>query len=122
MTSKTPAPQPPRVDVPTRREAIVRVGAAVGAIVATAAVARWRWDKGGFGEHHAEGERLVRDFRIKDDPGPLDMAIVRHGTPEQLVERALEAMGGMKRFVSRGDVVAIKPNIGWDRTPLHAAT
>ncbi len=27
----------------------------------------------------------------------------------------------MQRFVGRGDVVAIKPNIGWDRTPLHAA-
>ncbi len=27
----------------------------------------------------------------------------------------------MRRFVSRGDVVVVKPNIGWDRTPLHAA-
>jgi uncharacterized protein (DUF362 family) len=30
-------------------------------------------------------------------------------------------MGGMKRFVSRGDIVAVKPNIGWDRMPVHAA-
>ena len=30
-------------------------------------------------------------------------------------------MFGMKRFVSRGDIVAIKPNIGWDRMPIHAA-
>jgi len=49
------------------------------------------------------------------------MAVVRHASPEILVQKALEAMGGMKRFVARGDVVAIKPNIGWDRTPLHAA-
>ena len=27
----------------------------------------------------------------------------------------------MKRFVSRGDVVWVKPNIGWDRTPEQAA-
>ena len=27
----------------------------------------------------------------------------------------------MKRFVSRGDVVVVKPNIGWDRMPIHAA-
>jgi uncharacterized protein (DUF362 family) len=27
----------------------------------------------------------------------------------------------MKRFVSRGDVVVVKPNIGWDRTPEYAA-
>jgi uncharacterized protein (DUF362 family) len=27
----------------------------------------------------------------------------------------------MNRFVSRGDVVVVKPNIGWDRTPEYAA-
>ena len=39
----------------------------------------------------------------------------------KLTERAIEALGGMKRFVSRGDVVWVKPNIGWDRTPEQAA-
>jgi uncharacterized protein (DUF362 family) len=37
------------------------------------------------------------------------------------VKRAIDAMGGMNKFVSRGDVVVIKPNIGWDRMPIHAA-
>ena len=27
----------------------------------------------------------------------------------------------MRKFVSRGDLVVIKPNIGWDRMPIHAA-
>jgi len=31
-------------------------------------------------------------------------------------------MGGMGRFINRGDVVVVKPNIGWDRTPEYAAT
>ena len=39
----------------------------------------------------------------------------------QLTEQAIEGMGGMKRFVSRGSVVWVKPNIGWDRTPELAA-
>ncbi|HUT93194.1 MAG TPA: DUF362 domain-containing protein [Thermoguttaceae bacterium] len=39
----------------------------------------------------------------------------------QLTEKAIEGLGGMKRFVSRGDVVWVKPNIGWDRTPELAA-
>ena len=39
----------------------------------------------------------------------------------KLTEQAIEALGGMKRFVSRGDVVWVKPNIGWDRTPETAA-
>src|SRR5262249_44230767 len=41
--------------------------------------------------------------------------------PASLVRKAVDALGGMKRFVSRGDVVVVKPNIGWDRTPIHAA-
>jgi len=39
----------------------------------------------------------------------------------KLTEKALEGMGGLKRFVGRGDVVWVKPNIGWDRTPELAA-
>jgi uncharacterized protein (DUF362 family) len=35
----------------------------------------------------------------------------------QLTEQAVATLGGMSRFVKRGDVVWIKPNIGWDRTP-----
>jgi uncharacterized protein (DUF362 family) len=38
-----------------------------------------------------------------------------------LTRRAVQALGGMKRFISNGDIVAIKPNIGWDRMPMHAA-
>jgi uncharacterized protein (DUF362 family) len=38
-----------------------------------------------------------------------------------MVRHALDALGGMRRFVSRGDVVVLKPNIGWDRTPMQAA-
>src|SRR5579864_9185084 len=101
MSTKKPQTPPTRVDVPSRREALVRVGVAAGAIAATTALARWRWDRGGFGEHHAQGTRQVRDFRVKDDPGPLDMAIVRHAAPAALLAAALDAMGGMKRFVSR---------------------
>ncbi|MBP8132360.1 MAG: DUF362 domain-containing protein [Candidatus Hydrogenedentes bacterium] len=39
----------------------------------------------------------------------------------KLTEEAIAAIGGMQRFVSRGDVVWVKPNIGWDRTPEQAA-
>lgn len=41
--------------------------------------------------------------------------------PEGNVRAAVAALGGMKAFVSRGDVVVLKPNIGWDRTPQLAA-
>ena len=41
--------------------------------------------------------------------------------PGENVRRAVSALGGIKSFVSRGDVVVLKPNIGWDRTPDQAA-
>ena len=39
-----------------------------------------------------------------------------------LTQKIFEAAGGMGRFVSRGDVVVIKPNISWARAPKMAAT
>ncbi|HKL27415.1 MAG TPA: DUF362 domain-containing protein [Desulfuromonadales bacterium] len=35
----------------------------------------------------------------------------------QLVEDTLTALGGMGNFVTAGDTVVVKPNIGWDRAP-----
>jgi uncharacterized protein (DUF362 family) len=49
------------------------------------------------------------------DPGQLKEAAVK------LTEKAIESLGGMSRFVRRGDVVWVKPNIAWDRTPELAA-
>ncbi|MBF0410214.1 MAG: DUF362 domain-containing protein [Candidatus Riflebacteria bacterium] len=50
-----------------------------------------------------------------------DVVWVENGEPEQLLAAALKEMGGMSRFVSKGDVVVVKPNIGWDRSPEQAA-
>jgi uncharacterized protein (DUF362 family) len=49
------------------------------------------------------------------------LAVVEGDSPAAITKEAVAALGGMKRFVSRGDRVVIKPNIGWDRTPEMAA-
>ncbi len=41
---------------------------------------------------------------------------------KELTRKTFEAAGGMNRFVSKGDVVVIKPNISWARAPQFAAT
>ncbi|MGD2184722.1 MAG: DUF362 domain-containing protein [Desulfobacterales bacterium] len=41
---------------------------------------------------------------------------------KELTRKTFEAAGGMNRFVSKGDVVVIKPNISWARSPQFAAT
>jgi uncharacterized protein (DUF362 family) len=38
-----------------------------------------------------------------------------------LTEAAIASVGGMKRFVGKGDTIWIKPNIGWNRRPELAA-
>jgi uncharacterized protein (DUF362 family) len=53
---------------------------------------------------------------------PMDLAVVQNGDPAALVQKAVEMMGGISRFVKKGNVVVVKPNIGWDRVPEQAAT
>jgi len=50
-----------------------------------------------------------------------DLAVVRGSSPARITRTAVAELGGMGRFVSRGDIVVVKPNIGWDRTPEYAA-
>jgi len=39
------------------------------------------------------------------------LAVARGGEPEEITRRAIEAIGGMQRFVKKGDDVIVKPNI-----------
>ena len=54
-------------------------------------------------------------------PSHPDLVISKGTSPTHITEAAIQALGGMPRFVSSGDVVLVKPNIGWDRTPELAA-
>jgi uncharacterized protein (DUF362 family) len=106
----------------SRREALKRILAASAALGAAGAIARLRFDRGGFDLSSPGGERQVRSFGASAAPGARSLAIAKSSTdPAVLVRRAIDALGGMRRFVSNGDVVAVKPNIGWDRMPVHAA-
>jgi uncharacterized protein (DUF362 family) len=130
-----PAPPSPDTAPATRRDALIRLGATAGVFGGAAVLGRLAWDHGGFDVVQSQAARQVRDYRVKErDTAPAEFAIARApaketgddsphptSTPEALVRRALEALGGMGKFVSRGDVVVIKPNIGWDRMPIHAA-
>ena len=49
-----------------------------------------------------------------------DMVAVMGGEPEVMLDKALEALGGIGNYVRKGQKVVIKPNIGWDRAPEMA--
>ena len=53
---------------------------------------------------------------------PIDLAVVQNGDPASLVRKAIDVLGGIEKFVKQGNVVVVKPNIGWDRAPEQAAT
>ncbi|MBN1828015.1 MAG: DUF362 domain-containing protein [Deltaproteobacteria bacterium] len=66
--------------------------------------------------------KILRLALAADASAPADIAVVSGLSPETITRSAVEILGGMSRFVGRGDRVVVKPNIGWDRPPEMAAT
>jgi len=53
--------------------------------------------------------------------GDHDIVLAEGRDPYKNTEKAIELLGGMGRFVKKGSVVVIKPNMAWDRTPEQAS-
>lgn len=49
-----------------------------------------------------------------------DLVAVRDGEPEVMFDKAIASLGGMTKFVKKGQKVVVKPNIGWDVSPERA--
>jgi len=65
---------------------------------------------------------LPRGLLAQANPGPL-LAQVTGEDPALITKAAVNILGGMSKFVAKGEKVLVKPNIGWDRTPeLGACT
>lgn len=60
-------------------------------------------------------------IRPKKSTAYPDLIAVKDGSPAQMFELGIKALGGMKRFVKKGQTVLVKPNIGWNKTPLEGA-
>jgi uncharacterized protein (DUF362 family) len=104
----------------TRREALLQL-LRVGGVAAGAGAAGVWLSEHSFRPVPAVAEQARRDHRAAADPQLPHLTVVQGGEPRELVQRALEDLGGIRRFVSRQDVVVLKPNIAWDRTPEQAA-
>jgi len=104
----------------TRRDALVKLLRVAGAGAGAAGLGIW------LSEHSWRPmPELVtaakRGHTVAADPQLPEMAVITGDNPAQLAREAIEQLGGIRRFISRGDVVLVKPNIGWDRTPEQAA-
>ena len=67
----------------------------------------------GFGQLAAVG--------MPAEEGKYDLVAVRGGEAVDMFNKAMEALGGMGKFVKPGQKVVVKPNIGWDAPPERAA-
>lgn len=50
-----------------------------------------------------------------------DMVAIMGGKPDAMFGLGIQELGGIDKFVKKGQKVLVKPNIGWDRTPEYAA-
>lgn len=103
-----------------RREFLLRVLRLGGLGAATVGTGAWLHHRS---RRPEEPRVLVADRRtgVPADPNLPELVVVQGESPQQLVRRALDELGGIRRFVARGDIVVVKPNIGWDRGPEQAA-
>lgn len=58
---------------------------------------------------------VLRSFGARQ--GLPGLAAVRGGEPGEMFDRGVAALGGMERFVKKGQTVVIKPNMSWDVPP-----
>ncbi|MDO8602910.1 MAG: DUF362 domain-containing protein [Candidatus Omnitrophota bacterium] len=66
-------------------------------------------------------EEISTGRTVKKIKGLHDLVVAKGDDPYLMTMKAMEAIGGMDKFVKKNSVVLIKPNIGWDRTPEQAA-
>lgn len=116
----------------SRRQFLTQVGgtaAIVGGAVGGGLLLRDHW-----GMEGVEPPPPVRlkDYSVTLPPSRPNLVVVRSAPVEDLkareeqalkmVKRALDEMGGVDRFITKGDVVVVKPNVAFDKNPDLAAT
>ncbi len=104
-----------------RREALLRLLRLSGIGVSTAVLGAWLNQRTQRPTEAAVMEAAKRSHTVRPDAAWPEMVVVTGGEPTALVQAAIRELGGIGRFVSKGDLVLLKPNIGWDRTPEQAA-
>lgn len=64
------------------------------------------------------GNRLLASGTSLAD---YDLVAVKGGEPGTMFDQAIQSLGGMEKYVKKGQSVVVKPNLGWDVTPERAA-
>lgn len=106
-----------------RRQLLIRGAKAAASIAAAVGVARWLYDPKGPGAKNEEVGFLgttvkgLPDFSVPRKDGQV-ISIVKGENRARTVNKAIELLGGIERFIKPGDVVIIKPNVGFATPPI----
>jgi uncharacterized protein (DUF362 family) len=103
-----------------RRDFLKRTARVGGIAVASAGLGFWLHDRGTYGRAESPVAQ-IRDFSVTQDVAFPQLVIARGELPPQITKAAIDGLGGIEKFISRGDIVVVKPNVGWDRIPQQAA-
>jgi uncharacterized protein (DUF362 family) len=79
-------------------------------------------DRTGLRSMPVEKPFQLPDFRVAATNSNVQVGIGRGGSAREMLLKALDAVGGLAHFVQPGDVVLIKPNVAFDRSPNLGAT
>ena len=113
----------------TRRDFARRVlgTLGVGGAAAYLALAPERWPlslRDGSGLRSVPTERPMRlgDYRVAPPSGAVEVAVGYGSSVAERLDKALEAVGGLPHYVRPGEIVLLKPNVAFDRSPNLGAT
>ena len=121
--SKQNGPSPLPEGSVNRREFLLRLGITGALIAGSGLAARKLWQP----NHFVPGFEKEVGLQLRSYAPEISKVLpsldIAHGTEhEKTIRAAMTALGGMDRFIKKGDVVMIKPNVAFDRPPALAAT
>jgi uncharacterized protein (DUF362 family) len=105
----------------TDRRDFIKKMAAAGGVVAGAGI------MGGifYSNKPMRGEKekifTFKTYRIPESSQYPSFVAAKGKDVEKTLSAALDKLGGVSRFIKKGENVLIKPNVGWDRQPEQAA-
>ena len=105
-----------------RKEFIERAIKAGTLITSTATASYLLYDSEGPGAF-PKNKKLVTlpDFSTKSISGKT-MSIIRGSDRQKCLNKGIDLLGGIKRFIDKGDIVALKPNVAFASAPDLGAT
>ena len=104
--------------VMNRREFLTKAGQAVA--VATIAGEVGLINSGCQSKEHQRASISKPDFEVVVDPQFPKVVLARNEDHTLALRTALDAIGGIRRFIKKGERVLLKPNVAWDRVPEQA--